>query len=631
MLRISGLALGGMAAIAAILQTEEAGGWYVLVTGALFVIEMFLRKAGLLEAGPGFFLPAALVLFLLDFDVRPASYFLLGLSLLWLTLDLVFERTFRSRRPFAWPMRGLGALLTAGNTLYLFFDMQAARVAWICFACYAIFFLAYALLRRMALLGYAFTAFLPLTIWYLLRDLQQEAWMLPLMIPAFVYYLLGIGLSRKANLSTWSDVLRFSGLGLASLVSLAGALASQEHGGWYALLTALFFGMEMFAQHSGLAEAGLQTFFAGGVFLLLNHAGAQQNLQWLGASLALLGTDLALANLYKGRRRVKWFSRGFGALFVLINTLDILSQGSDKQVGAVCFGIYILVCLAQAFFYRFPALGYGSSVFAVLTVITTLEAFHQAHWVLPVTALAALFYAVGYMLRKRDPHQAFEVTDGKFSPNWSFVLWTSGLGAGLLATTVAPAQGELSAAIPAAVTATMVAVEAFERRNVWLGFPANALYLMAYFILLIELHQDEPQFFSVATAALGLLMHYLLIRAGSRTGAFITGMVSQLVLLGTTYIQFLSNGRLLFFAVLFFQALAVLVYGIVIRSRSLVITPVVFAVLSVITVLYGLLEGILPVILIGCTGILLLLLGIFAVIMRERLKQISERFSEWGA
>ena len=74
-----------------------------------------------------------------------------------------------------------------------------------------------------------------------------------------------------------------------------------------------------------------------------------------------------------------------------------------------------------------------------------------------------------------------------------------------------------------------------------------------------------------------------------------------------------------------------LVYGVAICSRSLVITPIVFAVLSVMTVLYGWLEGILPVILIGCTYQMLLLLGILAVIIRDRLKQIGERFSDWIA
>jgi hypothetical protein len=215
-------------------------------------------------------------------------------------------------------------------------------------------------------------------------------------------------------------------------------------------------------------------------------------------------------------------------------------------------------------------------------------------------------------------------------------LWSSGIGIGLVASCFAPFhagvyQNGLVVAIPPALTATLVAAEAFARRNVWLGFPANALYLLAYFLILVELQVDEPQFYSMGAAGLGLLMHYLLTRAGSKTGAFMTGMVSQLVLLGVTYIQFLSNEKLVFFAILFFQALAVLAYGIVIRSRSLVITPIVFAVLAVISVMYGLMQGIWAVVLIGCTGLLLLMLGILAVVLRERIKQVAERFSDWGA
>jgi hypothetical protein len=295
----------------------------------------------------------------------------------------------------------------------------------------------------------------------------------------------------------------------------------------------------------------------------------------------------------------------------------------------------MLFFLAQAFLYHQPVLGYGFTGFSLLTVIFSLRAFEQPNWILPITLLAVIFYGTGYFGRKRKPANV-EQSDNESRSiksvfNWPLVLWTSGLGVGLLSTIAAPMQGELVAAIPPAVTATMVAVEAFDRRNVWLGFPVNALYLMAYFILLIELNVDEPQFFSIATAMLGLLMHYLLTRAGSRTGAFITGMVSQLVLLGTTYIQFVSTEGFAFFFALFFQAIVVLIYGIVTRSRSLVITPIVFAVLSVVTVLYGLLEGILPVILIGCTGIILLLLGILAVVMRDRVKKIGERFNDWGA
>ena len=182
-----------------------------------------------------------------------------------------------------------------------------------------------------------------------------------------------------------------------------------------------------------------------------------------------------------------------------------------------------------------------------------------------------------------------------------------------------------------AFTATLWAVEAFARRNVWLGFPANALYLLAYFMILIELKVDEPQYFSMGAAILGMIMHYLLTRTGSKTGAFITGMASQLVLLGTTYIQMLNTERLIFFVVLFFQSLAVMTYGLVIRSRSLVFTPIVFSVLGVITVIYSALKGISTVVLIGCTGIILLMLGILAVLMRERITRLGERLSGWQA
>jgi hypothetical protein len=142
---------------------------------------------------------------------------------------------------------------------------------------------------------------------------------------------------------------------------------------------------------------------------------------------------------------------------------------------------------------------------------------------------------------------------------------------------------------------------------------------------------NQPQFFSIGAAVLGMLMHYLLTRAGSKTGAFLTGMFSQLVLLGTTFIQLLSTQSLGFFTMIFFQALAVLAYGIVARSRSLVIAPVIFIVMSVIAVIFSTFRGIATAIMIGVTGIVLLLLGILAVLLRERITKMSERFSDWQA
>jgi hypothetical protein len=108
-------------------------------------------------------------------------------------------------------------------------------------------------------------------------------------------------------------------------------------------------------------------------------------------------------------------------------------------------------------------------------------------------------------------------------------------------------------------------------------------------------------------------------------------MLSQLVLLGTTYIQMVSTQSLSFFVVLFLQSLLVLIYGLIQRSRSLVITPIAFAVIGVMTVIYTALRGLGPVILIGSTGVLLLVVGIVAVLMRERITRLGEQLSDWRA
>ena len=142
---------------------------------------------------------------------------------------------------------------------------------------------------------------------------------------------------------------------------------------------------------------------------------------------------------------------------------------------------------------------------------------------------------------------------------------------------------------------------------------------------------DEPQFFSVGEAALGLLQHYLLRRAGQKTAAFFMGIVSQLVLLGTSYIQMINTGDSKYFFLLLFQFLAMLAYGIVVRSRSLIIAPIAIVVLATLTLLYNALKDLSLVIIIGITGLILLALGILAVVMRERITTLAERFGDWDA
>jgi hypothetical protein len=284
----------------------------------------------------------------------------------------------------------------------------------------------------------------------------------------------------------------------------------------------------------------------------------------------------------------------------------------------IYLSLYAMFFALYATLKKDPRLGYLVTAFLALTLIKFCDVINYEKQIFPLIALALLYYMSGYWLRR-----------GQKAEGWDETLLYSGLGLGVLTSFSAPFQGGLEASIPVAITATLFAAEAFALRNVWWALPANAFYLMSYFMILIELNVDEPQYYSVGAALLGMLMHYLLTRAGSKTGAFIAGMLSQLVLLGTTYIQMVSTNKLSFFFVLFVQSMIVLIYGLIQRSRSLVITPIVFAVLGVMTVIYSALKGLGPVILIGSTGVLLLMAGIIAVLMRERITRLGEQLSEW--
>jgi hypothetical protein len=267
--------------------------------------------------------------------------------------------------------------------------------------------------------------------------------------------------------------------------------------------------------------------------------------------------------------------------------------------------------------YRQPNLLYAFTVTLPLFVAFLFRTFGVTQWIHPVIFVAVFYYVAGYILRNKSPY--------------SLPLQYSGLGLGVAVAIAAPILGGVDASIPVAIAATLWAVEAYARKNAWLAFPANGLYLLAYFIILFELNVDEPQFFSVGTALFGLIQHYLLTRAESKTGAFIMGMFSQFVLLGTTYIEMVNKNDLNYFFLLFLQSLIVLVYGIVIRSRSLTLFPIGFVALSVVTVVYSALKDIGTIFVIGCTGIVLLMLGVGAVLLRERITKLGEKLSEWKA
>ena len=545
------------------------------------------------------------------------GYQTLILSILFLLPDLFLKKDLAADLQWRLPPRVYGVMFTVLTSGAILFYAESRPIA-ICFSVYTLFFAAYAITQRKAVLGYLPAAYLPLAIIFTLDIFGKDVWLPALTVLAVLYFIIGVALRAKED---WAVMLRNSALAIGTIISFTALSLLKETGGWYVLVIGLLFIAEMHLSRNGWFEIGAPILFTLGTFLILRDFNVDEPAYHLLAySLVWLLADLLAHFTFTNPRPLAWGVRLIGGTLAFVNYAILFGQ-SDTSTAMICFGIYTLLFLIISLLYRQPNLFYAFTLTLPLFVTFLFRSFDVTKWIHPVIVIAVLYYAAGYFLRAK-----------KRAEGWDLSLLFSGLGLGIIVSLGAPIVGGVDAAIPVAAAATLFAVEAFAKKNVWLAFPANGLYLLSYFIILFELNVNEPQYFSIGAALLGLIQHYLLVRAESKSGAFIMGMVSQFVLLGTTYIEMFNKNDVLFgyFLALFFQSLAVLIYGIIIRSRSLTLFPIGFVVLGVITVVSMALEGA-AIFVIGCTGILLLMFGAFAVLLRERISKLSEKISDWKA
>jgi hypothetical protein len=616
MLRTSGMALGVILSFTALILTKEYGGWYTLLAGLFFLAEMRVRGNGDFELGAPILFTSAAYLILNEFKIPQSSYHLLAYSLVWLFTDLLNHLTFPHPRRFKTFLRGLGALLTALQFINAI-AISSALEAAIGFGIYTLAFVVITFVYRNHRLGYVPAASLPLTILFTLQYFNMDAWLLSLIALGVIYFLAGFAIQTNTG---WSYMLRNSALILGSMVSIGALITLKATGGWYALVIGLLFIAEMYLRKNGWFEVGAPALFTLGAFLILRDFNVDTlSTHLLVYSLLWILADLLAHLTFANPRPLSLIVRIAGTILTLLNSIVYFIVG-DASPAAIGFGLYALLSLTVSLVYRNPSLLYAFTAFTALFAAFLFRVFNVTQWIHPVIGVSALFYAAGFIFRKREKNRG-----------WDEPLLKSGLGLGVIVSIGALILGGLDASIPVAIAATLWAVEAFARRNAWLAFPANGLYLLSYFILLFELNLDEPQFFSIGAALFGLIQHYLLTRAESKTGTFLMGMFSQFVLLGTTYIEMIDKNDLSYFFLLFIQSLVILVYGIVIRSRSLTFFPIGFVALGVVTVTYSALKDVGAIFVIGCTGILLLMLGVGAVLLRERIAKLGEKLSDWKA
>lgn len=547
------------------------------------------------------------------------TYQFLVASLLLLVPELFFKKKLTFERSWNWPPVLLGVSLTALNLIVTVAASKDDRSA-VLFGATAVLSAAYALRFKQPVIGYFAAASTALTVVFTLQYYEREEWLPALTVLSALFYIGGFLLARRETTKPWSAMLVNSGLALGGLISLLAWMASEPAGGWYTLVIAALFVIEMFTRKNGWLEVFAEAVLSIALLLFLDDLNIYQGVYRLfGLSLLWLACDMVFKVAFSARK-LEPAAKIMGGMFTVFGAI-LIGADLPAQAAAICFGIYTLFFAVYAWLHNNPLYGYASTTAFALLVHFGMKTADLQAWIFPQIGVAIFYYVIGFVLRRASQ-----------AKGWDRMLLFSGLGLGAWVAVASPFQdGGLEKAIPVAIAATFYAAEAFARRNVWLGFPANALYLASYFVLLNELNVHERQFYSVGAAALGLFQHYLLTRARHKTTAFITGLVSQLVLLGVTYVQMVDTGELNYFFVLFFQALAVLAYGIVIRSRSLVIAPIGFFILAILTILYNSVKDLAPVLIIGITGLIMIGLGILAVVMRERITDMAERFSDWDA
>jgi len=563
-----------------------------------------------------FFLPA------IEKASIPFVYQLLLASVLLVTTELFAKSHLSFKSVSRWPAIAFGVFISLICLTTALADLDHAGRTALVLMVYAVLFTLHALHSKQHLLGYFATATASLAVIYTLEHFNLDLWLPALTVLSLLYYSTGFLVRRGADVKAWGNVLINSGLTLGALLSLIAFVMSKETSGWYILVVALLFALETFARPLALLEVVVEVLFSISLYRILDDFGVTSKVTNIGhflfgASIIWLGSEMIFGRFLREKRLHRPIVLSIGYILVFLSTFA-LWDGADATAPMIYFVLYAAFFALYAYLQREPRLGYLATAFVPLAVIKLYDVLNFEKWIFPLIALAVLYYACGFLLRRNQK-----------AIGWDIVLLYSGLGLAVFTSFSAPFQGGLDASLSVAIAATLFAVEAFSRREVWLALPANLLYLMSYFMILTGLNVEEPQFYSIGAALLGMLMHYLLTRAGSKTGAFMAGMLSQFVLLGTTYVQMVSTSRLMFFFVLFAQSMIVLVYGLIQRSRSLVITPIAFVVLGVVTVIYSALKGLSSVVLIGCTGVVLLMLGIVAVILRERITRLGEQLSEW--
>jgi hypothetical protein len=190
-----------------------------------------------------------------------------------------------------------------------------------------------------------------------------------------------------------------------------------------------------------------------------------------------------------------------------------------------------------------------------------------------------------------------------------------------------------------AVTATLAfaglhgLLVAYRQRSYRLGYGAVALLLAAWCLELAYGEVTQPQWYALPAGLYLAAVGYLERRVGRKPLALMVEGLGLAVLLLTSFIQSLRGGSagVPFFLLLTVEALAVIAWGAVRRIKSPFFVGLLASVLNVIgqvVVLFAGGSGLIRWLIVGATGLIIVVLAIFVERQRERIIAVAQAWRE---
>ncbi len=156
---------------------------------------------------------------------------------------------------------------------------------------------------------------------------------------------------------------------LGAVLSLASLALFKETSGWYIILVALLFAVEIFARPLAWLEVAVEALLSIALYLILDDFNVTQIGHFLfGASFIWLGGDLIFGYFVQEKRIHEPITLAVGYLLVLSSTLILWDAGKPGLL-TIYLAVYAIFFALAAFLKKEPRLGYLATAYLALVII----------------------------------------------------------------------------------------------------------------------------------------------------------------------------------------------------------------------------------------------------------------------